>query len=84
MQIDQAYKEPPFEDNSRFVDWYDRNCDGENDHFSQSGNLFKIMSAEQQQSTINKIVTHMSWTEGPKKHEINRQLSLWYRVDGFL
>jgi catalase len=30
MQIDQAYKEP--EVNSRFADWYDRNCEGENDH----------------------------------------------------
>jgi catalase len=85
IQIDQAYKEPPFEVNSHYADSYDRNCEGENDHFSQPGNLFKIMSAEQQQNTINNIVSHMSGIEGPKKNEIiNRQMSHWYRVDGGL
>jgi hypothetical protein len=33
---------------------------------SQPGNLFKIMSAEQQ-NTINNIVSHMSGIEGPKR-----------------
>ncbi|MFQ3174537.1 MAG: catalase [Flavobacterium sp.] len=43
------------------------------------------MSTEQQQNTTNNIVTHMSGIEGHKKNEItNRQLSLWYRVDGRL
>lgn len=68
--------------NSHFADFYDRNCEGENNHFSQPGNLFKIMSPEQQRNTIHNIVTHMSGIEGHKKNEIvNRQLSLWYRVD---
>jgi hypothetical protein len=44
------------------------------------------MSVEQQQNTINNIVTHMSGIEGTKKARkiTNRQLSLWYRVDGRL
>jgi catalase len=49
IQIDQAYKEP-FEVNSHYAD-YDRNCEEE----KTPGNLFKIMSAEQQQNTINNI-----------------------------
>jgi catalase len=28
IQIDQAYKEPPFK-NSHYADSYDRNCEGE-------------------------------------------------------
>jgi catalase len=83
MEIDQAYKEPPLEVFSDFADWYDRNCEGENDHYTQPGNLFKIMTPEQQQNTINNIISHMSGIEGPKKEEIiNRQLSQWYRADG--
>ena len=83
MEIDQAYKEPPLEIFSAFADWYDRNCEGENDHYTQPGNLFKIMTPEQQQNTINNIIAHMSGIEGPKKEEIiNRQLSHWYRADG--
>jgi catalase len=83
MEIDQAYKEPPLEVFSAFADWYDRNCEGENDHYTQPGNLFKIMTPEQQQNTINNIIAHMSGIEGPKKEEIiNRQLSHWYRADG--
>jgi catalase len=65
MQIDQAYKEPLLRSiavlqTGTIVMWR------ENDHFSQPGNLFKIMSVEQQQNTINNIVTHMSGIEGTK------------------
>jgi catalase len=83
--VDPAYKEPPLSINSHYADWYDRNCEGENDHFSQPRALFKIMTPEQQKNTINNIVSHMSGINGPKKTEIsNRQLSHWYRVDGRL
>lgn len=85
MEIDAGYQEPPIPIDSHYADWYDRNCEGENDHYSQPGNLFKIMTVEQQLNTINNIVSHMSGIEGPKKAEIvNRQLSHWYRVDGRL
>jgi catalase len=85
IHIDQSYKEPPLEMQSVIADWYDRNCEGENDHYTQPGNLFKIMSPEQQQNTIHNIIAAMSGIEGPKKSEIiNRQLSHWYRVDGRL
>lgn len=85
IHIDQSYKEPPLEMQSVIADWYDRNCEGENDHYTQPGNLFKIMTPEQQQNTIHNIIAAMSGIEGPKKSEIiNRQLSHWYRVDGRL
>lgn len=85
IHIDQSYKEPPLEMQSVIADWYDRNCEGENDHYVQPGNLFKIMTPEQQQNTIHNIIAAMSGIEGPKKSEIiNRQLSHWYRVDGRL
>jgi catalase len=47
MQIDQAYKE--LEVNSR-LQTGTINCEGENDHLI-TGNLFKIMSVEQQAQT---------------------------------
>ena len=85
FEIDLDYKEPSLELQSKIADWYDRNSEGENDHFSQPGNLFKLMSPEQQQNTINNIIGAMSGITGPRKHEIvNRQLSHWYRVDGRL
>jgi catalase len=85
MKIDPAYKEPILEMQSTIADWYDRNCEGENDHYTQPGNLFKIMTPQQQQNTINNIIGAMSGIDGPKKAEIvNRQLSHWYRVDGRL
>lgn len=83
--IDPAYKEPVMEMQSNVADWYDRNCEGENDHYTQPGNLFKIMTPEEQANTINNIIGAMAGIEGPKKEEItNRQLSHWYRVDGRL
>lgn len=85
FEIDLDYKEPPLELQSKIADWYDRNSEGENDHFTQPGNLFKIMTPEQQQQTISNIVGSMSGITGPRKHNIiNLQLSHWYRVDGRL
>ena len=85
IDIDQSYKEPPLPINSNFADWYDRNCEGENDHFSQPGRLFQIMTPEERQNTINNIVDSMSGIHGPLKEEIvTRQLFLWYRVDPLL
>jgi len=85
IEVDQGYKEPPLAVHSHIADWYDRNCEGENDHYSQPGKLFQIMTPEQQQNTINNIVGAMSGIEGPKRLEIiNRQLCHWYRADGNL
>jgi catalase len=85
FEIDDDYKEPPLKLQSKIADWYDRNSEGENDHFTQPGNLFRLMTPEQQQQTISNIVGAMSGITGPRKHNIiNLQLSHWYRVDGRL
>lgn len=85
IEVDKSYKEPVQELDSTTADWYDRNAEGENDHYSQPGNLFKIMVPEQKQHTINNIVGAMSGIDGPKKIEIiNRQLCHWFRADAQL
>ncbi len=85
IEIDMNYKEPPIDLFGKMADWYDRNCEGENDHFSQPGKLFQIMTPEQQKNTIHNITGAMSGIEGPKKDLIiNRQLYHWFRVNSSL
>lgn len=82
IQVDKAYKEPALELESNVADWYDRNAAGENDHYTQPGNLYRLMVPEQQQHLVNNIVGAMSGIEGPKREEIiNRQLCHWFRAD---
>ena len=79
---DQSYKQPGLELESTMADWYDRNAQGEDDHYSQPGNLFRILSPEQKVNTIHNIVGAMSGISGPKKDLIiNRQLCHWFRAD---
>lgn len=79
---DPAYKEPGMELDAPYADWYDRNAPGEDDHYTQPGNLFRLLTPEEKKKTINNIVAAMSGIEGPKKAEIvNRQLCHWFRAD---
>ncbi|WP_177733277.1 catalase [Flavobacterium inviolabile] len=85
IEVDQAYKEPAWDLGTGLADWYDRNAEGENDHFTQPGNLFRLMTPEAQQNTINNIVGAMKGIGGPKRLEIiNRQLCHWFRADAKL
>lgn len=81
--VDQSYKEPPMTLDSTTADWFDRNGKGDDDHYTQPGDLFrKAMDDQQKKNTIHNIVTAMSGIEGPKRAEIvNRQLGHWLRVD---
>lgn len=80
--VDESYKEPAWELESNVAGWYNRNAEGENDHYTQPGNLFRLLVPEQQQNLISNIVGAMSGIEGPKKDEIiNRQLCHWFRAD---
>ncbi|MFD0700357.1 catalase [Myroides pelagicus] len=82
ITADQNYREPAQKLFSDVADRFDRNGEGESDHFSQPGNLYKIMTAEEKTSTINNIVDSMSAIDGPKKDEIiSRQLCHWFRAD---
>lgn len=83
IETDEAYKEPAQELDSIMADWYDRNAPGENDHYSQPGNLFrKVMNDRQKRDTVENIINAMSGISGPKKEEIiNRQLCHFFRAD---
>lgn len=79
---DPNYKEPAWELESNVADWYDRNAPGDDDHYTQPGNLFRLMTDEAKKNTISNIVGAMSGIDGPKRLEIiNRQLCHWFRAD---
>lgn len=83
--VDEAYKEPSLNLDSNVAGWFDRNAEGENDHYTQPGNLYRLLVPEQQQNLISNIVGAMSGIDGPKKEEIiNRQLCHWFRADAKL
>lgn len=82
ITVDESYKEPNLELENNTAGWFDRNAEGENDHYSQPGNLFRLLVPEQQQNLISNIVGAMSGIDGPKREEIiNRQLCHWFRAD---
>lgn len=79
---DQSYKEPAWELESKRADWYDRNAEGENDHYTQPGNLFRLMDDQAKKNTISNIIGAMSGIEGPLRDKIvNLQLCHWFRAD---
>lgn len=79
---DESYKGPAWDLQASTADWYDRNAEGENDHYTQPGNPYRLMNEEQKQHLIHNIVAAMSGIEGPKKEQIvNRQLCHWFRAD---
>ena len=82
IEVDERYKEPSLELESTVAGWFDRNEKGEDDYYSQPGNLFRLMEPHLQQNTISNIVGAMSGIDGPKREEIvNRQLCHWFRAD---
>ncbi len=79
---DDSYKQPVWELEDSLAGWYDRNAPGENDHYSQPGNLWRLMTPEQKINTVNNIVGAMSGIDGPKRDQIvNLQLCHWFRAD---
>jgi catalase len=79
---DESYKEPSWDIGNSVADWYNRNAEGENDHYTQPGNLYRLMSAEEKHELVKNIVGAMSGIEGPKRELIvNRQLCHWFRAD---
>ena len=54
---DESYKQPPMQLDSTVADWYDRNGEGDNDHYTQPGNLFRdAMTADEKKNTISKCL----------------------------
>jgi catalase len=83
IKPDPSYKEPAMVLESNVADWFDRNAEGENDHYSQPGIFYReVLSAEDKKSLVSNIVGHMNGITGPKKGEIiNRQLCHFFRAD---
>ena len=82
IKADENYKEPAQQLGNVTADWYDRNTEGENDHYTQPGDLFRLLAPEEKKNTISNIVGAMKGIEGPKRLEIiNRQLCHFFRAD---
>ena len=83
---DPSYKEPAWQLENTVADWYDRNGENENDHFTQAGWLFtKAMNDYDRHNLVSNIIGAMSGISGPKKDVIvNRQLCHFFRADAKL
>jgi len=83
IEADEQYKEPAWNLESTLAGWYDRNAEGENDHYSQPAALFrKAMTDADRRNLISNIVGAMKGISGPKKMDIiNRQLCHFFRCD---
>jgi len=79
---DDHYKQPSWDLGTGLADWYDRNAEGENDHYTQPGDLYRLMSDEEKHALVANIANAMNGIEGPKRELIvNRQLCHWFRAD---
>jgi catalase len=83
ITVDRDYTEAPMELDTNIADWYDRNAEGENDHYTQPGIFYReTLSAQDKKNLVSNIVGAMSGIAGPKKAEItNRQLCHFFRAD---
>jgi catalase len=83
IEPDESYKEPAFTADSNVIDWYDRNTEGENDHYTQPGIFYRqVFNEQDRKNLVNNIVGAMNGISGPKRAEIiNRQLCHFFRAD---
>jgi catalase len=83
IKPDENYKQPSWQLDTSIADWYNRNEDGENDHYTQPGNFYRsVLSEQDKKNLVSNIAGAMKGIEGPKKGEIiNRQLCHFFRAD---
>lgn len=83
IKPDAAYRQPDWLLDSFVAGWFDRNAEGENDHYTQPGNFYrKVLDAEDKKNLVATIAGAMSGISGEKKNEIiNRQLCHFFRAD---
>lgn len=83
IKTDESYKQPAWTLDSQVADWYDRNAEGENDHYTQPGIFYReVLNDEAKKNLVNNIAGAMSGISGPKKEMIvNRQLCHFFRAD---
>jgi catalase len=80
---DEKYKQPAWELDTALANWYNRNAEGENDHYTQPGIFYReVLTQPGKMNLVNNIVGAMSGISGVKKEEIiNRQLCHFFRAD---
>jgi catalase len=83
IEADQRYKEPAQTMDSLVADWFDRNGEGDNDHYTQAGDLFrKVFTDEERTTQVNNFLGSLKNVSGPKRELIlNRQLCHFFRAD---
>lgn len=83
IKPDKIYVEPALELEATTADWFDRNGQGENDHYTQPGIFYrKVLDDAGKAHLVENIVDAMNGIQGPKKDEIvNRQLCHFFRAD---
>lgn len=83
IEVDQSYKEPAQNMDSLVADWFDRNGEGDNDHYTQAGDLFrKVFNDEERTTQVNNFLGSLKGVSGPKRELIlNRQLCHFFRAD---
>ncbi len=86
IYVDESYKEAPMSLESNIANWFDRNGEGDNDHYTQAGLLFtKAMNDYDRHNLVSNIVGAMSGISGDKKDIIiNRQLCHFFRANANL
>lgn len=83
IKPDESYKQPALPLDSAVGDWYNRNAEGENDHYTQPGIFYReVLNEQDKKNLVSNIVGAMKGIDGPKKSEIiNRQLCHFFRAD---
>lgn len=83
IYADASLKEPAQIMDSNVADWYDRNMEGDNDHYTQPGVLYRnVMNDTDRKNLISNIIGTMKGISGPKRLDIiNRQLCHFFRAD---
>lgn len=81
MTVDEGAHGIPYELESNTVAYFDRNHD-DDDHYTQPGNLYRLMSDEEKTHLVNNTVGFMNNIGTERRSEIiERQLSHFYRAD---
>ncbi|HEX4851008.1 MAG TPA: catalase, partial [Puia sp.] len=83
IKPDEKYKGLPMELDTNLADWYNRNGEGENDHYTQPGIFYReVLSDSDKRNLVSNILGAMGGIDGPRKGEIiNRQLCHFFRAD---
>ncbi len=83
IKPDESYKQPSLQLDTNIADWYSRNAEGENDHYTQPGIFYREVLGEQdKKNLVSNIAGAMKGIDGPKRGEIiNRQLCHFFRAD---